>query len=148
MQQWAEDDILTEYIGSTGQRNEPDESADRTVVFGQPYMELDVAQVPQQRPACVLMRARTGEQIVANPPAVIGRGNEATSKVRGNLAISRTHARLDYADGHLTICDLGSVNGTRVRGIRIPAHTPIELHDGDEVHLASEPFLVRLQLTS
>ncbi len=145
MQQWTEDDILTEYIGCTGQHSEPDDSVDHTVVFGQPYVEPAVAQVPQQRLGCVLMRARTGEQIVANPPTVIGRGNKATSKVSGNLAISRTHVRLDYADGRMTICDLGSVNGTRVRGIRIPAHTPVELHNGDEIHLASESFLVRLQ---
>lgn len=49
--------------------------------------------------------------------------------------VSRRHARIVVAAGLATIHDLGSKNGTWVRGQRITA--PCVLYDGDEVRIGS-----------
>ena len=54
-----------------------------------------------------------------------GRENEITL-AQGRL--SRAHARLDVADGRVTLHDLGSSNGTTVRGARVTSAT---LRNGD-----------------
>ncbi|MGA7992151.1 MAG: FHA domain-containing protein [Thermoanaerobaculia bacterium] len=56
-------------------------------------------------------------------------------------AISRRHARLTVAGDAVTIEDLGSKNGTWVRGRRITGST--ELADGDEIRLGSVPLVFR-----
>ncbi len=50
-------------------------------------------------------------------------------------SVSRRHARISVTPADATIDDLGSKNGTYVRGERIAA--PVPLHDGDEVHVGS-----------
>jgi FHA domain len=52
------------------------------------------------------------------------------------------HARIVVKDGHATIEDLGSKNGTRVAGEKIRRPTP--LVDGDEVRLGSIRMLFRV----
>lgn len=47
--------------------------------------------------------------------------------------VSRLHASLEMRNDTLLICDLGSSNGTFVNNIRLPAHQPHLLRDGDEV---------------
>ena len=50
-------------------------------------------------------------------------------------SVSRRHARISVTDGHATIADLDSKNGTFVRGERIAATVP--LNDGDEVRVGA-----------
>jgi DNA-binding winged helix-turn-helix (wHTH) protein len=50
-------------------------------------------------------------------------------------SVSRRHARISVTDEHATIHDLGSKNGTFVRGERIAVEVP--LRDGDEVRVGS-----------
>ena len=50
-------------------------------------------------------------------------------------SVSRRHARISVTPANATIDDLGSKNGTCVRGERIA--TPVLLHDGDEVRVGS-----------
>jgi hypothetical protein len=47
--------------------------------------------------------------------------------------VSRIHASLEIRHDTLIICDLGSSNGTFVNNLRLPAHQPHLLRDGDEV---------------
>jgi pSer/pThr/pTyr-binding forkhead associated (FHA) protein len=47
--------------------------------------------------------------------------------------VSRIHASLEMRHDTLVICDLGSSNGTYVNNLRLPAHQPHLLRDGDEV---------------
>jgi hypothetical protein len=49
--------------------------------------------------------------------------------------VSRLHATLRITPETVTISDLGSANGTRVNGIKIPAHIPQPLMNGDTVTL-------------
>jgi DNA-binding winged helix-turn-helix (wHTH) protein len=68
-----------------------------------------------------------GENIVGRDPAA-GVWLDSPS-------VSRRHARIHVGDADVTLEDLGSKNGTRVRGEAITATTL--LHDGDELRFGS-----------
>jgi len=59
-----------------------------------------------------------------------------------HASASRRHARMSIAGESVTIEDLGSKNGTFVRGKRIQAPSP--LADGDEIRLGSVPMTFRI----
>jgi DNA-binding winged helix-turn-helix (wHTH) protein len=50
-------------------------------------------------------------------------------------SVSRSHARVCVEGDRVTVEDLGSKNGTRVRGARVTAVTPLE--DGDQLRFGS-----------
>ena len=60
--------------------------------------------------------------------------------------VSRHHARIRLSDGEATVEDLGSKNGTYLRGERLSARAP--LADGDEIRLGSMPVTIRLLKTA
>lgn len=47
--------------------------------------------------------------------------------------VSRLHATLKIREGHMTITDLGSSNGTRVNSEKIPPHKEIPIKHGDVI---------------
>ncbi len=49
--------------------------------------------------------------------------------------VSRLHATIKITQQMITITDLGSANGTRINGKKIPAHTPVPLQNGDVLTL-------------
>lgn len=74
---------------------------------------------------------------------VIGRAPEA--RVFVDLArVSRRHARIVVADGRAVLEDLGSKNGTFLRGERLTQ--PTELVDGDEIWAGSLVLVFRSSL--
>ena len=71
---------------------------------------------------------------------VVGRGAEAG--IRIDLGrVSRLHARIRVHGEHAVLEDLGSKNGTFLRGERVTA--PAELADGDEIGVGSAVLLFR-----
>ena len=71
---------------------------------------------------------------------VLGRGAEAA--IRVDLGrVSRQHARIVVEGGRATLEDLGSKNGTFLRGRRI--ESPAELADGDEIGVGTALLLFR-----
>lgn len=60
-----------------------------------------------------------------------------------NSKISRHHARFEFTPEGLTVQDLGSSNGTVVRGERIPPNQPVLLQVGDTVQMG--PFTLRFE---
>ena len=60
--------------------------------------------------------------------------------------VSRHHARLHVTGRDVTIEDLGSKNGTYLRGKRVRKPSPVA--DGDEIELGSIPITVRVLDTS
>ena len=75
---------------------------------------------------------------VRRPRITIGRGERADHTITGGDAFmqtSRVHCALTYSAGELLIEDLGSVNGTRVDGERMPARQPQQLALGARVTL-------------
>jgi DNA-binding winged helix-turn-helix (wHTH) protein len=71
---------------------------------------------------------------------VLGRAPDAGVRIDA-ATVSRHHARVVVSGSRVTIEDLGSKNGTALRGERISAVT--ELHDGDEVFLGSASLVFR-----
>jgi transcriptional regulator with PAS, ATPase and Fis domain len=68
----------------------------------------------------------TAHRLPEQGAVVIGRGADDADVVVDDRSLSRRHAVLEIGpDGALTVGDLGSTNGTRVRGVRIDGPTPI-----------------------
>ena len=72
-------------------------------------------------------------------PFTIGRSETADHTVYSGK-VSKEHATIEAADGHYTVRDLDSTNGTFVNGERASLHV---LADGDIVHLAHIEFCFR-----
>jgi hypothetical protein len=49
--------------------------------------------------------------------------------------VSRLHTSIDIEDNHISATDLGSANGTRINGQKIPSYRPYPLHHGDIITL-------------
>jgi hypothetical protein len=56
--------------------------------------------------------------------------------------VSRLHASIRITPNQIVITDLGSVNGTRINGQKIPSHKPCALNHGDILTLGK----LKLQL--
>jgi two-component system response regulator AtoC len=72
---------------------------------------------------------------------VIGRGKDADVIISDPLA-SRCHARLRLDGGALTIEDLGSANGTRLREEKLASHQPTQLLAGEAVCIGRTVLMV------
>lgn len=92
-------------------------------------------------PDTAILKLRNGPQAGAMfrldlPRCVLGRSDPPHSTVDMNLTglepspgnmISRRHAEIDWADGTLSIRDLGSRNGTFVNNVRLEPPKPGDL---------------------
>jgi DNA-binding NtrC family response regulator len=72
---------------------------------------------------------------------VIGRGEDADVQL-DDPAVSRNHAQIS-AVPELTIEDLGSANGTRIRGGRLPARVPQPLAVGEVVEIGAAMIVLQ-----
>jgi len=75
---------------------------------------------------------------------VIGRDRTATVHIESG-SVSRLHARITVAGNAATVEDLGSKNGTFLRGKRL--RSPATLSDGDDLVFGSVAALFRLTST-
>ena len=75
---------------------------------------------------------------LSHAPATIGRAVERDIPLPADTSVSRSHARITYADGRHFIADDGSSNGTFVNGGRITDPRP--LSSGDTIQLAETMF--------
>ncbi len=64
--------------------------------------------------------------------------------IRPQDGVSRRHARLYWENGRLFLMDLGSTNGTKINGQRLPPWHPAPVRDGDVVQLGRLRFYVHL----
>ena len=78
----------------------------------------------------------------ARGEVVIGRGSEADVRVAEPRA-SRRHARLVLGDD-IRVEDLGSANGTRVRGRRLEANKPVVVAPGEAISIGALVLMVQL----
>lgn len=63
------------------------------------------------------------------------------------MGVSRRHAAIRLYDRQLHVSDLGSSNGTFLNGIRLVAHRPYQLRDGDEVRLGQMVLRLFFQMS-
>jgi pSer/pThr/pTyr-binding forkhead associated (FHA) protein len=75
---------------------------------------------------------------VAKPSAVIGRHSEAELRLP-YADVSRRHCRLEFADGQWHVCDLDSLNGLFVNGVRMHEAT---LSEGDCIRIGEATLVV------
>ena len=75
---------------------------------------------------------------LSHAPALIGRAPERDIPLPADTSVSRSHARITYADGRHFIADDGSSNGTFVNGGRVS--DPRLLSSGDTIQLADTAF--------
>jgi pSer/pThr/pTyr-binding forkhead associated (FHA) protein len=109
----------------------------------------EVADGPVEQPA-VTARFRfvdptSGTEIPLpeNAKAVVGRADDKwhpdidlpSAVAIPSRGISRKHATLEVHNGHMTIMDMRSTNGTIVNDKQIPPSVPQQLKDGDVVEI-------------
>lgn len=96
--------------------------------------------IPTRGPTLVLLDA-AGEPSATYPldggPVTIGRRAGATIVLSDSKA-SRDHARVERTHDGYAVTDLGSLNGTTLRGTRLSGTRP--LHDGDEITIGHTRF--------
>jgi DNA-binding winged helix-turn-helix (wHTH) protein len=78
-----------------------------------------------------------GEVALRDGANVIGREEDAAAWIE-SASVSRRHARIVVSEGKATLEDLGSKNGTFVRGRKVTS--PVALADGEEIRVGSVPL--------
>lgn len=93
-----------------------------------------------------LIRVSTREKISLDKP-VFKIGIEKSYVdycVKGNGAVSRSHANIINRDGRYYVVDTNSTNHTYINGQMISSLNETELHHGDKLRLANEDFVFNL----
>ena len=88
-----------------------------------------------------LFGPKRGVRLEIEKPATLGRSSDAELQLIDGK-VSRLHCRFTVSDGRLQVEDLGSHNGTYLRGERVTK--PVPLRDGDEIHLGSVIVTLRI----
>ena len=77
-------------------------------------------------------------------PLVIGRGDKATFRIPHGR-ISRRHCELLEENGTVYVRDLGSTNGTMLKGTMLPSRTKTRVPSGSQLSLGGLIFRVEYQ---
>jgi DNA-binding winged helix-turn-helix (wHTH) protein len=95
---------------------------------------VEAAMASKGKPRAVVCRLILPDREVAleDGESIVGRTHEAAAWIDAPR-VSRRHARIVVDGGNATIEDLGSKNGTLVRGQKISGL--VSLADGDEIHI-------------
>ena len=80
-------------------------------------------------------------------PVVIGRGQRASFRIPHGQ-ISRRHCELLESKGSVFIRDLGSTNGTMVKGTMLPSKTKVPVPSGSVIKLGELAFRVQYAATT
>ena len=112
-------------------------------------VERDAIRYPEIRPsreprATVVVYAHDDTRLVElreGDSILVGRAPPADLVVE-DMTISRQHARFSYREGQVEVEDLGSRNGTLVRGGRV---THAQLRSGDDVRLGGVAISIHLR---
>ena len=80
-------------------------------------------------------------------PIVIGRGQRASFRIPHGQ-ISRCHCELLESKGSVFVRDLGSTNGTMVKGTMLPSKTKVPVPSGSVIKIGELAFRVQYAATS
>ena len=104
-------------------------------------LEIDGAPTP------ILLHPKAETSIGRRDPATGTMPDVDLSAYAGyRLGVSRKHAFIRLKNHQLEMYDLGSSNGTSVNGVRLTAHQPHVLRDGDEILLGKMVIRVLFQV--
>ncbi len=126
---------------------------DQTVQLEQPaaptaiqrkQKDLDVGPAIRAVILVVISGPHKGDQHVIDrgTAAVIGRAEEATIRLDEDDELSKVHFSVAFKGEHLTLKDLGSVNGTKVNKERVEK---TRLHSGDVIEAGSSKIHLQYQ---
>jgi DnaJ-class molecular chaperone with C-terminal Zn finger domain len=73
----------------------------------------------------------------------VGRKPENTLVISGDPYVSGSHARILFEGDAFRLIDVGSTNGTRLNGRKLPPHAPQTLAEGDEIVFGQTPYTFR-----
>ncbi len=119
-------------VAQMGAAPTPSSSSEATILSGPGFGGLGSRLVAVSGPY-------TGQSFpLSHVPVTIGRATERDVPLPADTSVSRSHARITYADGRHFIADDGSSNGTFVNGGRIGE--PRLLSSGDTISLAETVF--------
>ena len=79
----------------------------------------------------------------ADGTTIVGRGEDAGIRL-DDTAASRKHAQLVVSSGAVTLIDLGSANGSSVRGRKLEPHAQVLLSEGDTVELGTSLMVLQI----
>ena len=104
----------------------------------------------QQQDRAFLRRVKTGEQIHINKPIFrLGRERSYVDYyISDNTTVSRSHAQIQWKNGHYVILDTNSVNHTYVNDQRLQPMQDWILRSGDTIRLGNESFEFHCQPAS
>jgi len=111
-----------------------------------PYIEPPTAattMIVRQPPSAmawllVLNGPHRGYHIPLTDSVTIGRGALSCEVVLDDITVSRQHAKMRLENSRFYICDLGSINGSFVNGVRVIKQ---ELRDRDEIRIGNTIML-------
>ena len=108
-------------------------------VHGFGYALEDDGAAPVEAPAPRLLRGTT-EIKIATPELILGREPGLPGTI-DDASVSRRHAHVRWDGTAVVLTDLGSKNGTFVKGVRVSGSVALE--DGDEIRLGLVSFVYR-----
>jgi len=110
-----------------------------------------VASVTEGRPGRLTIRLGlfTATCEINKKELIIGRKDKSSTivpdvGVEWDDAVSRQHARILHIADADYIEDSGSTNGTRLNGELLEPHTPVLLHDGDQIRMGERTEITYL----
>ncbi len=102
------------------------------------------SETPDCRVAIHILGGETMIYIPGNEEVTLGRFTKGQTIIPDidlspyqayEAGVSRLHANIDLKSHEITIKDLGSANGTRLNGVRIPPHKEYPINHGDVLTL-------------
>lgn len=110
-----------------------------------PFQKDDKA-FPRRSTGLRIAQSRKGQAAeVDKPEYIIGKNpKQADFFVSDNPAVSRKHACIFWQEDAYYLSDLGSANGTYIKGEQIKEGARVSLKDGDTIFLADEEFSVAI----
>lgn len=104
--------------------------------------------VKMMREPATIVRIRDGKEVaITSEMFYLGRKpGPDTYAITGNSAISSRHAVISWEKGIYHIIDLGSANGTFVKGERLEKNVKTELANNERFVLADETFIFRIKI--
>jgi DNA-binding winged helix-turn-helix (wHTH) protein len=106
--------------------------------FGYAFVPEEGVEIPVRSPLHLVYEGRAVE--LSAGENLLGRSLDCVIRL-DSTDVSRRHARIMVKGTAATVEDLGSTNGTFVKGQRITA--PVTLSDGDEIRLGSAVAIFR-----
>jgi pSer/pThr/pTyr-binding forkhead associated (FHA) protein len=82
------------------------------------------------------------KQIALGPETLIGRSPECNLRIASGQ-VSRKHCVIKIADGHVSVRDLGSANGTRLNGQTISTEEDVHVAPGSTLVVGPLKFIVQ-----